>query len=195
MHRAYWLLALAIALASGCQRPQTNLMTIVSYRAADRPETFYQRFSQAWFRQVNRGEFEILMASDEPISAPGGGQVLRQELYAKVFWQPVPGKTFAESTQINTRFQYRLETVADQGSQVVAGRPASSVYYRGAGFISLELDRTGAVLSGSIEQATFEPRDRSQPGSLGKFILHGPFSARRNNERIVDYLVTRPGPP
>lgn len=173
------------AVGVGCAQPRTRIEVT---RFSDPPQTYYQEFASVWFRKTAAGEFEILLESGEPVAER---DILRQSVYIRVFWRPLPGKTYAEATQINAQVTYYMELSPPDTGQVVSAAPRGRFCHTGSGFVSLSLDRTGHVMRGRIEQATLEPVGPADDRSLGKMILSGTFRADRGVEPIAVYKVTR----
>jgi len=98
-------------------------------------------------------------------------------VHLRLFWQPVPGTTFAESSQTDAVITYALIS------------PATAIGYDGAGFVYLELDRRGG-LRGRVESSTLKPHRRvGEPIDLfGDSRLTGEFLARRDSGRVSQLL-------
>lgn len=128
--------------------------------------------------------------SDTPVAAAttnitanqavGGAPVaeevyIAQLVYIDLLWQPLPGTTFAESSQTNAGITYTLLRGQDM------------VRYEGAGFVYLEVSDDG-VMTGEIESATLYPVSGADEGNdvLGRCRLTGEFLARRSKRRVTD---------
>jgi len=101
----------------------------------------------------------------DPSSAPP--VLTAQIIKIDVFWRPLPGTTYAESTQTNAAIRYVLRT----------GKEAIS--YEGAGFVYFELSRDGKSLEGKIESSTLRPMRQSAEDLdiFGPCRLTGTFTA------------------
>jgi len=182
--------AVATYLASAGCAAQTTSIEITTFTDGVRAESYYHHFTSAWFRPTAVGEYEILFESSEPITSLGQN-VLRQSLFMRMLWKPIPGKTFMHPSQINAQIDYQMDVSPEPNAQVVSATPKSLICYQGSGFVSLSPDHTNQVITGSIEQAILEPRRQIGERTLGKLILKGTFRARRAVEPIAAYKVTR----
>jgi len=177
---------MALVLAGGCQY---NRLTLVNYADAEKPQTLEQAFSRSAFSKNAAGEYEILLQSSEPI-AQGRDRVLKQSVYAATLWNPIPGKTYAESSQINARIIYLVEIAPEPGSVVVSEGGKTILCYKGSGFISYALDRTGQTLTGRIEQALLAPAQKKGGYRLGTFDLSGDFKAVYDHGAVGEFKMT-----
>ena len=193
---ALTLVFMVCTLAIGC-RQQINRVSVLAYRPGpEKTEVFYQDFSQAWFVRSGRGEYQLLLENIEPIQSESSSHhMLRQSLYCRILWEPVPGKTFAESSQINARVEYRLDVAPPQEVAVTSQQPKTSLDYRGSGFVSFSLDRSGEIMRGTIEQAVLELEGSSSNHSekdkeMGRMVLkEGKFVARKAADQIAEYKI------
>ncbi len=171
---------------SGCQ---VNQLKLVNYADPETPEILTQNFSRVSFTDTGTGDFEILLQSSEPI-AREGNKVLRQMVYISTLWNPIPGKTYADESQINAKVVYLVEIAERQeGTVTTEGRP-TILCYKGSGFVSYQLDRTGQVMTGSIEKALLEPLHKSGTRRLGRFELSGEFKAMKNRGAVGEFKIT-----
>lgn len=185
----------ALLLCTGCSNTRAmkfktdrGRVELTSYAQADRPETYYQDFSLAWFHSQPDGDVEILLETSQPIESLGY-DVLRQSLFIHVLWTPIPGKTYVESTQINAQFTYEMR-VANPGQRVRSATDDQPICYKGSGFVTFTTDWQGKVLSGNIERAMLEPQKSAPDLALGRLVLKGSFKAVRSSDAIDEYRVT-----
>lgn len=194
--------AALLAVGPAC-RQHVNRVMVATYRTdlAD-PERFYQDFTEAWFASSGSGEYEILLRSSEPLRSSATSsrpEILSQSLYCRIIWRPIPGRTFAEPSQINARVDYRLELAEPARSQVRSQGPTKLMYYKGSGFVSFKLDRAGKIMRGTIEQVVLDLHatssgsgDDRTSGEVMRMILEdGKFQARLDPGRIADYRISR----
>jgi hypothetical protein len=181
------LLIVILAGTAGCQ--MVNRMKLVNYANSENRETLTQDFSQVWFTETGTGDFEILLQSSEPITREGN-KVLRQMVFISTLWNPIPGKTYAESSQINAKMIYMVEIADRPGASVTSEGKGTILCYKGSGFVSYQLDRTGQVLTGSIEDSYMEPMAKSGTRRLGRFELSGDFKAVKNRGAIGEFKIT-----
>ena len=185
------VLVMSAALVSSCQEKRGSF-SVVSYGSEGEAERYYQDFGCGSFRETGTEGTEILLESREPIESKGG-RILHQILYARVFWRAVPGKTFVESSQINAHLDYQLEVAEPPAPNVVSQRPKQVICYKGSGFITFEVGRTGQAMRGVIEEAVLEPYGGATDRRLGRLMLNGTFDARRSAKPIADYQAARNG--
>ncbi|NLX07332.1 MAG: hypothetical protein GXY33_19505 [Phycisphaerae bacterium] len=181
------LIGLLLPLGAGCQQHYGRL-TVVSYRDPGRPTTYYQSFPDAWFSQLPSGDYQILLASSEPINSLDR-DVLEQTMFIRVFWTPIPGKTFAESSQINAGIDYRIRVADPADAPVVSQRPKTMICYKGSGFVSFSPDPSGRGLKATLEHAVLRPAEESDEPALGRLIVKGQFRARKAEGQIADYRI------
>ncbi|MFA5863675.1 MAG: hypothetical protein WC975_03215 [Phycisphaerae bacterium] len=182
------LLVAVLVVGVGCQS-NYNRMSLVNYANAEKPEELFQNFSQSFFAGSPGGEYEILLTTSEPISKDGG-KVLRQVVFVTTLWNPIPGKTYAESSQINAKIIYLVEIADCPGGAVIQQSGKKVICYKGSGFVSSQTNRTGQVLTGRIEQALLEPVLKGTHYRLGRFALSGNFRATRNRAAVGEFKIT-----
>lgn len=185
-HAVSILMGLAALAASGCSY---NQMRLVNYADVENPEELQQAFTHASFEAATTGETTILLQTAEPMTA-GENRILRQSIYVTTLWKPIPGKTYAEESQINARVIYLVEIAEQPGPTISSEKAATVLCYKGTGFVSYQLDRTGQTLTGSIERALLEPMYKGDGLRLGTFELSGPFKATRNPGAIGEFRIT-----
>jgi hypothetical protein len=172
----------------GCQQ-NVNHMRLVNYSDKESPEELFQQFTSCSFLCSPIGEYEFLLETNEPIENKSS-RILRQVIYGSILWTPQPGKTYAESTQINSKLTYIVEIADNPDATVISQTGKTLLCYRGTGFITFSLDRTGEILSGKIESALLEPTKGTTSKRLGTFSLSGEFSALKNPSAIAEYKIT-----
>jgi hypothetical protein len=166
-----------------------NQMRLVNYANSESPEVLSQSFGQASFGESATGETQILLQSSEPMTT-ADNRVLRQSIFVTTLWKPIPGKTYAEESQINARVVYLVE-IAQCPDPTVATRKGPTVLcYKGTGFVSFDLDQTKQILTGKIERALLEPTHKTGGYRLGTFELSGEFKAARNPGAIGEFKIT-----
>jgi hypothetical protein len=164
-------------------------MTLMNYARPEAPETLEQNFRKGYFTSNAFGEYEILLKSSEPIDR-GSDKIMTQALYAKTLWKPIPGKTYAESSQINATIVYVVRIADQPDAAVVSQTGETTLRYEGTGFICFKTDRSGNVLTGTIEQALLKPIHLKENYRLGTFELNGAFQARRDLSAIAEFKIT-----
>jgi len=179
------ILISVVGTLAGC-RQETNRIVVTAYSDPHSPEQYYQDFDRAAFSSSGAGQYEILLESSEGMDT-FGRQVLYQALHGRIFWRPLPGKTYAEASQINAQIDYQLRLASAESAEVSSQTPRSPIYYQGSGFISFSFNRDRTVMRGRIERALLEPRN----AEISRLILKGKFTARRNPQLIAEYKITK----
>jgi hypothetical protein len=179
-------LILGLGLLSGCQ---VNQMKLVNYANPENPENLTQNFNSVYFTETGTGGYEILLQSSEPI-AREGNKVLRQMVFITTLWNPIPGKTYADESQINANVIYMVEIFERQGAAVTTEGSGTILCYKGAGFVSYQIDRTGQTMTGTIEKAFLEPIQKRGTRQLGRFELSGDFKAYKNRGAVGEFKIT-----
>lgn len=191
------LILLFGALASGC-RPVETRFDILSFRNPLGPERFSEKFDPGAFAGNAHDNLDVVfdmpatlarmnvpkIGRPDPQSQPAEDPAPEEEvpvsqlIHLQVFWQPVPGTTFAESTQTNATIIYCL----------TMGR--NTIAYRGAGFVYYTKSRDGSKIEGRIESSDLVPTDyMNEPVDLfGPCRLEGTFVAYENRRAVVDVI-------
>jgi hypothetical protein len=177
-----------LVLVMGCQTG-SNIMVLVNYARPEKPERLGQNFNRGYFTCNAFGEYEILLESTEPI-ARGSDQILHQSLYVMTIWKPLPGRTYADSSQINARMVYLVKIGDNPDAPVVSQTGEATLRYQGTGFISFETDRSGNVLTGTIEQSLLQPSHKKSSYRLGTFEMSGAFRAVKDPAALAEYKLT-----
>ncbi|NLE28055.1 MAG: hypothetical protein GX629_00115 [Phycisphaerae bacterium] len=177
-----------LVLALGC-RTGSNSMVLVNYARPETPEKLGQTFNRGYFTCNAFGEYEILLESTEPISTENN-QVLHQSLYLTTIWKPMPGRTYADSSQINAKMVYLVKIADHPDAAVVSQTGQATIRYQGTGFVVFDVDRSGNVLTGTIEQALMQPAHKKSNYRLGTFELSGSFRAVKDPAAVAEYKLT-----
>lgn len=166
----------AATCLAGCE-PTVTSLHIESYKGGAAGSRLTETFDECVYTSDDRGRWDIVFRSSRPSPSDAEG-VLTQIFHARIFWQPIPGKTFVERTQTNAILCYALLDV---------GRAVS---YDGAGFVSFSPDRSGDRIRGQIESGTLGRRRGSNETEdpLGPCLVMGEFVARRDAGTVVDAL-------
>jgi hypothetical protein len=171
------VLALAGWLVIGCEAPvrQTRLELTV-FGQDGRRQHHYADFGEAYY-QLSGGTLELVLRSERP-SSLDPTQTITQILYLKTFWQPMPGTTYVEASQINARVQYAMLT------------PPTGVRYDGGAFVSFRINKRTGELTGRIESGSLAPRfrmgDAVEPFGAARFT--GTVRATERPREVVNTL-------
>ncbi|MCK6457852.1 MAG: hypothetical protein L6Q92_15140 [Phycisphaerae bacterium] len=187
MRRSRVAIAVVAGMAlAGCT-PKGNVLRIESFKQRGAPETLSEHFDEAFFASDAQGHWDIVLRAVRPSPHDVDGELV-QVFHARLFWRPVPGTTYAEPSQTDATLCYAILDVD------------RAISYEGAGFVYFSLDRTGDVMTGTVESGTISPRraDGPAPDLLGPSQVRGHFTAYRNRRWTVEALTTmrqRLGPP
>jgi hypothetical protein len=197
--RALLIAALPI-LAGGCRQIETRF-DVLSFHNPDQPEQFTERFQVGSFSVDAQNNWDIvfeipasrievqrpLYSTSSPASQPADEASrpvktettpMSQYVHIQVFWRPLPGTTYAESSQTNASILYCLITGND------------AISYEGAGFVYFTQSYDKQTITGQIESATLVPvRTVGEPVDLfGPCRLQGFFVAHQDRRRVVSIL-------
>jgi len=170
-----WLPPLLLLGVVGCYRPLTSEVRIVSFRAAGEPQSLVTRFDECVYRAGPLGDEHIVAKGK---SSPGGpsGHSVTEYLHVHVYWNPRPGKTFADSSQSDATLRYVV--VSEEGAS----------FYTGTGFVSLDGRRSGGALPVRLENGwlRLEQQVGQPPDVVGDAQLEGSLIARPEANRALD---------
>jgi len=169
--------AVAITFATGC-RPQVTRIRIQDFLDPGAPRALYQDFDEAYYHLDAADSLKLVLRREAPsraIPTENITQIIRVETY----WRPIPGTTYVESTMINAKLTYLIES----------GRTAR--LYEGNAFVSFKEDHQGEVLTGRIESANLKPAGQIGPAPtpFGQAHLEGTFRALRKPRRATAILT------
>jgi hypothetical protein len=173
------VLMMTLPLLAGCfQEPILRTRLELTTFETGKAEPHYADFSRASYRRSPDGLLEVAMRTERP-STLDPTQIITQVVYIRTFWNPRPGKTFAESTQINARVEYAMLT------------PPTGIRYDGSAFLTYDIDRNGTLI-GRIESGTLAPRfhmgDAAEPFGPARF--SGGILAVENPREVVSIAQT-----
>ncbi len=161
---------------AGCTEPVSRLR-IESHRPGEPPVVLSEDFERCFYGRDARGNVEIVLRSARPSTLDVDSELV-QLVWARTFWRPVPGTTYAERTQTNATIGYAL---------LDAGRGIS---YEGAGFVFFSEQPDGRI-KGQIETATLAPGRTSgdAPELFGQCLVSGEFIAERSEGEVKAALT------
>lgn len=185
--RSRWFVILTLVVLAGCAARQTRL-DLITY-SGGQEEHHYAEFGRASYRTSPDGLLELVMKAERP-SSIDPTQMITQIMYLKTFWTPRPGRTYAESTQINGSAQYALLT------------PPTGVRYDGAAFVSYKFEKQTGELIAQIESGTLTPRyqmgDAVEPFGPARFsgTVRAVENPREvvNTQHVLETMFSRPIP-
>lgn len=171
------LLCVAAFLISGCQ-PRSTRIRIQDFLHSEGPRSLYQEFDEAYYQLDAAGSLQLVLRRQVPSQAIPTENIT-QVILVKTFWRPIPGRTYAESTMINAKLTYLIQS----------GRACRA--YQGNGFVSFTEHRKGQTLSGRIESANLKPTGEMghPPHPFGKAQLEGTFRAILKPRRATAILT------
>jgi hypothetical protein len=185
-HRAWKLLLLTCLAAAtfGCNAgKKISLDESLSIRSrAHRDVVHDQGFAQGLYRREDPSSITVLLF-DGPEANPNRALIVR------MFWKPRAASTPLDETATNTTVQYIVFKEGVDAGESDAGKPSVGIY-SGGGFLYPETDLDAAILGANLWQATLTLSDKSDGfvDELGPSIMQGRFTARRDDEAMVDAL-------
>jgi hypothetical protein len=178
-HPGLALLCIAATLGSaGCQ-PRTTRVRIRDFSRADGPRSLFQEFDDAYYLLDAAGNLDLLLRRRSPSEAIPTEHIT-QTILVRSYWRPIPGTTAIESSMINARITYVIQS----------GR--ATCIYEGNGFVSFSEQRKGRSLSGRIESGHLRPTGEigNPPHPFGRAQVEGTFHAV-NDARRATHLLTQ----
>lgn len=162
--------AMCVFLAGGCS-PRVSTFTIIDYREAGRAARYRETFDEAYYTLHGQGNIEIVLRSVDP----GREGDLTQVICIESVWRSIPGRTTAETTQINGVVTY----------MIVDGRIGAT--FEGAGSVFFDGDKRSNSIEGELELANLTPtRQLAAGGALfQRAQLQGTFYAKRDARRVA----------
>jgi hypothetical protein len=169
------LWALAISTI-GCQaEPMRVLLT--TYDNTGEPVVHYADFQHAAYHRNAEGLLHIALYGSQP-SSLDPTQMIQQVVYIREIWNPRPGKTFANQSQINTVVQYAILT------------PPTGVRYDGTAFVMCDGGEDGDDLEGEIESGNLSPSARMGEVGMpfGHARIEGWIEAEENEAAVMQAI-------
>jgi len=192
--------ALVVTMTGGCREIETRF-DVLSSKNPNNPEQYTERFAAGSFSIDAQNNWDIvfeippsrvdlvrpIMPTSSPDSQPADAPppprrtestMMSQFVHIRVFWRPLPGTTYAESSQTDASILYCLMTGDD------------AISYEGAGFVYFTQSYDKQTITGQIESATLVPvRTVGEPLDLfGPCRLQGYFVAHQDRRRVVSIL-------
>lgn len=169
------LALVACCALAGCQQPKATRIELTAYDESGTPKLYVTQFSRSSYRHTAGETVELVLRAEQP-STIDPTQTITQVLYIKEFWNPRPGTTYVEPSQINARVQYALLT------------PPTGVRYDGAAFLTYQIDPYTGVLTGAIESGSLAPRYRMGEAfePFGPSTFTGTIVATENAADVVE---------
>jgi hypothetical protein len=177
-HTGLALLCVAATLGSaGCQ-PRTTRIRIQDFSHPDGPRSLFQEFDDAYYQLDAAGDLDLLLRRRSPSEAIPT-EYITQTILVRTYWRPIPGTTAIESSMINAKITYVIQS----------GR--ATCIYEGSGFVSFSEQRKGRSLSGRIESGHLRPTGEigNPPHPFGRAQIEGTFRAL-NDARRATHLLT-----
>lgn len=158
-------------LLTGCAK-RTTAFQIADYRGDGSVNHYQETFDEAFFDIDGSGNLDVVFRRSQP-ATPERDIDLTQVIRLRTFWRPIPGRTAAETTQLNGTVSYAI----------ITGNIGTT--FEGAGSIFFEIDEDS--LTGSLDLAILEPTRHLKAGSrfFNKAELSGKFTARRSPRRVI----------
>lgn len=157
----------------GCAAPISRF-TIVDHREEGAPRTYGETFDEAYYDIDGQQNLQLVLRRQQPSASDPRAQIV-QIISIRSLWRPIPGRTNAESAQINGTVAYAI--LGDERGATFEG--AGSVFFQPPG--------GSGLLYGKLDQAVLRPT-RSRGGDEGLFrhaVLSGTFAAVRDRRQVV----------
>lgn len=170
-----WILAFPLLLLA-CQQPPTRTrINLTAHDANGQPQRHYTDFRRAYYQVSAGGLVELVLQTERP-SSVDPTQTINQILYVRSIWNPHPGRSAVEASQIDAQARYAMLT------------PPTGVRYDGSAMITWKLDKKAHKLSGWIESGTLTPRFRMGEAMepFGPANFSGTFVAEENPRVVVE---------
>lgn len=165
-----------LAAACACRPPATELH-IVALRDPSLPRRYFSRFDESYFRFDALGNLDLVLrgVNESPSET---GEVITEVVHVHAFWEPIPGRTFADASMTNAKVAYSITT------EVVA------MQYEGGGFLSFKLDEKKHRIQGRLESAQLVPTHRRGDAHdlFGPARVTGTFTATDDARHVVRIL-------
>lgn len=164
-----------MALLTACAS-DPNRFNIVDVRQDGLRRTYTESFEEGYFRINDTGTIDVILRRMEPSAAPD--DQVTQLVHLHGVWRSIPGRTVAESTQVNGTVVYAVEI----------GRSGST--YEGGGSIFFTMHDDGEEVRGSLDRALLRPTRRlAASADVFEYVeLRGAFRARRDDRQTVRML-------
>jgi hypothetical protein len=174
VRRACAIVVAVLGGLTGCAEPGSRV-ALVSYKDPYFPETYRVTLRECTYRLDACGDLHVAgRAAASAGAAPS--DAVTQLLHVHLFWQPHPGRTFAEPTTTDATIRYVVAT------------PTGAAVYAGTGFVYPK--RQGQTLTAEIESATLQLQSQvgEVPEVLGDVRLSGTLVARKDAHTTLDVV-------
>ncbi len=160
-------------VCSGCTKHE-NRFHIHDVQGVDQNQRFEEIFPEAYYDVDDQGQFDIVLRRIESANDNPNEKIV-QTLHLRSVWRSIPGRTTAESSQINGTVTYAI----------VKGRIGAT--FEGAGSLFFDHDINDGELNGSLESAMLEPTRLLSTGSdfFKRPKLTGNFEATKNRRKTT----------
>lgn len=177
-HGGLALLCIAALLGSAGCHPRTTRIRIQDFSHADGPRSLFQEFDDAYYQLDAAGNLDLLLRRRSPSEAIPTEHIT-QTILVRSYWRPIPGTTQVESSMINAKITYVIQS----------GR--TTRVYEGNGFVSFAEHREGRFLSGRIESGQLRPTGEigDPPAPFGRARVEGTFRAMKDSRRATHILT------
>ena len=168
---AGWL----FGVLAGCASPGATVR-LLDYRDSAPPQPYVESFPEAYYALDHQGNVDLILRRVEE-SSDGEGEVV-QLVHLRSFWRSIPGRTVADTTQINAAVRYEITT-------------AGEVFrLEGAGSVFFSLSQEGAELVGSVEEAFLRAAVQTDCGELpfSRVKLSARFRAECNRRWVTRWV-------
>ncbi|MGB0716281.1 MAG: hypothetical protein ACPGXK_10405 [Phycisphaerae bacterium] len=163
----------ALLSMAGCTAKESRF-EIADYRAEGNINSYHEVFSEGYYTTEADGDLRIVFRRQEP-SRDDARELISQIVCISTFWRSQPGRTIADSTQINGTVRY-----------AIIG-PGGGTTYEGTGSVFFDENKDGDELEGSLDLALLSPVRELREGQplFEKAELSGEFHAIRNRQKVI----------
>jgi hypothetical protein len=171
---AFWMIPVILCAGVGACALPASTFKIEDTSVNAQPRTYESVFHEAYFDIDRQGNLELVLRRVDE-SQRGSTPDTEQVIYLRSVWEPIPGRTLAESSQITAMATY----------VILSGRTGAT--YEGAGSLFFHLDKSNDVMIGKVDQAILKPRRKRTADSVlfEQVVLSGKFHARRDRRQVV----------
>jgi hypothetical protein len=160
-----------LGATTGCTSPGATVR-LLDYRGSGPAQPYAESFPEAYYALDAEGNVDVILRR-VAAGSDGEGEVV-QVLHLRSFWRSIPGRTVADTTQINAAVRYEI---------VMAGEV---LRLEGAGSAFYSESREGAELVGEVEEAFLKASGQAEGVELpfGRVKLSAQFRAQCDPRRV-----------
>ncbi len=160
--------------ACGCARTRISEFQITNYDEHGQVQRYVTTFDEAYYDIDGQGNLDVALRRSEPSDRDAAVDIV-QVLCLRTVWRSIPGRTVAESMQINATVSYSIL------------RGGDGTTFEGAGSVFFKQKRKTDALEGTLDLAALKPTRTLAAGSelFRQAELTGRFLAKRDPRKVV----------